>query len=51
MAASEALKALAALNATLAAAISKAAEAGLDQATIQQAVAAAAELLDSCDEP
>jgi hypothetical protein len=50
MAASDALKALAILNADLAAAIQKAANAGLDQAAIQAAVEKAAELLGECDE-
>jgi hypothetical protein len=50
MAATDALKALALLHADLAAAITKASNAGLDQMTIQAAVARAAELLDECDE-
>lgn len=50
MAATEALKALAILNADMATAIQKAVNAGLDQAAIQAAVAKAAELLDECDE-
>lgn len=50
MAATEALKALAVLNADLAAAIQKAANAGLDQADIAAAVQKAAELCESCDE-
>ena len=51
MAASEALKAMALLNADLAAAIQKAANAGLDQASIAAAIEKAAELVNECDEP
>jgi hypothetical protein len=51
MAASEALKALAELNAALAAAIAKAGAAGLDQGLIAEIVGKAAELVNECDEP
>jgi len=51
MAASDALKALATLNTDLAAAITKAAKAGLDQGSILAAIQAAATLLEECDEP
>ena len=50
MAATEALKALAILNADLAAAIQKAANSGLDQATIQAALEKAAEVVGEADE-
>ena len=50
MAATEIMKALAILNADLAAAIQKAANAGLDQANIQVVLEKAAEIMGEADE-